>query len=411
MTLDGSPDRDNGNSLRPTYVIVVPWHLNYGGGVNEVVINLYRETLSAAEMQPLIMVSEWSAFRPIETLSEGRRTVYLRLWSPWPESGSILGLLKWILMSPVYLTNLVRFCQRHHVVAFNFQYSSLCAFPIALLRFFRLYRGALVLTFQGLDLQEARKAGRIHRMLWRFTLHCTTAVVACSRAFAAEVQAFVGKMGARVHAIHNGVDIDSLISGVDHVGALPSALGNREFILSVATFEHKKGLDVLLRAFVEIRRTNPTLALVLVGRSSHAESELRKLAENLGLAGDVFFCANVPHAQVGLFLERAKVFCLPSRSEPFGIAILEAGAYRLPVVATRVGGIPEFVLDGQTGILVEPDDPKALACALNRALADTDLARHLGEGLYRSTATDFSWRRAYKAYRAFLPTGGPHTWI
>src|SRR4029453_7207992 len=97
----------NANSLRPSYVIAIPWDLNYGGGVNEVVINLYRETLSAGEMQPLVLVNEWSAFRPIETLRDGRRIVYFRLWSPWPESDSILGLVKWILASPVYLTNLL----------------------------------------------------------------------------------------------------------------------------------------------------------------------------------------------------------------------------------------------------------------------------------------------------------------
>src|SRR5262245_4246389 len=118
MTPDRAADMDNANSLRPSYVIVVPWDPHHVGGVSQVVINLYRETLSAGEMQPFIMVVEWSAFRPIESLSDGRRTVYLRLWSPWSDCGSIVWLLKWILMSPVFLTDLVRFCQRHHVVAF-----------------------------------------------------------------------------------------------------------------------------------------------------------------------------------------------------------------------------------------------------------------------------------------------------
>jgi glycosyltransferase involved in cell wall biosynthesis len=376
--------------------------------VNEVVINLYRETLLAGEMQPMVMVGEWAAFRPIEGLSDGHRTVYFRLWVPWTETGSILGLLKWLLASPLYLGGLLRFCRRHRVAAFNFQYSSLSAFPIAFLRFLRLYRGALILTFQGLDLRHARKAGLIQRALWRFVLHWTTAVVACSRAFGAEVQDFLGKMGASVYPIHNGVDVDFLLANIDRTRALPSALSDRNFILSVAAFEHKKGLDVLLRAFAQIRYGNPSLALVLVGSSSHAESELRRLAADLGLAEDVFFFSDVPHEQVGLFLERAKGFCLPSRAEPFGIAILEAGAYRLPVVATRVGGIPEFVIDGQTGLLVEPDDPIALAGALNRILTDEELARDLGEGLYRLAATEMSWSRAYKAYRALLSTDDLH---
>src|SRR5438105_4097512 len=184
-------------------------------------------------------------------------------------------------------------------------------------------------------------------------------------------------------------------------GRLPAALADREFIVSVATLEHKKGHDVLLRAFARLRRAIPGegLALVLVGRSDAAEPRLRTLTNELGLSHDVFFCTDVPHQQVGVFLERAKAFCLPSRSEPFGIAILEAGAYRLPVVASRVGGIPEIVIDGENGLLVPPDDVEGLTAALHRVLADPDSARVFGERLHQRVATEFSWKRAYDEYR------------
>ena len=100
-----------------------------------------------------------------------------------------------------------------------------------------------------------------------------------------------------------------------------------------------------------------------------------------------------------MFLERAKAFCLPSRAEPFGIALLEAGAYRLPVVASRVGGIPEIVIHGESGLLVQPDDVDGLAAALDRVMADPDAARGLGERLHRRVANDFPWKRAYEQYR------------
>ena len=101
-------------------------------------------------------------------------------------------------------------------------------------------------------------------------------------------------------------------------------------------------------------------------------------------------------------MKQAKTFCLPSRAEPFGIAILEAGAYRLPVVASRVGGIPEIIIDGETGLLVEPDDTRALTAALDRVLSDADLARNLGERLYERVVGDFSWKRAYQQYRTLI---------
>lgn len=403
MIRERSSEMYTGISMRPSYVFVIPWDLRLTGGVDQVVFNLYREALSAGEMQPLVMVSKWSAFRPVETVIEGRRTVYVRLWSPWTESGSIVGLLKWVLTSPVWIFDILSFCRRHRVLAINFHFPSLGVFPFALLRFLRLYRGALVISFHGSDLFDARRAGRIERALWRFVLHSATAIVACSKALAADVTEFAGKSAGCVHAVQNGLNLDYFLSNVERASGLPMDLLNREFILCVATWEWKKGLDILLRAYAEVRRTNAGLALVLIGRAGGAESVLRKLAVELGVANDVLFCESVPHAQVGLYLEHAKAFCLPSRAEPFGIAILEAGAFRLPVVASRVGGIPEIIIDGETGLLVEPDDVKALAAALGRVLRDTDLARDLGERLYRRVAGAFSWRRAYEEYRALVP--------
>lgn len=399
---DRSHDASNGSARRASYVFVLPWKLDFPGGVNEVVINLYRQIDLAGEMQPLVMISEWSALRPIEQLIDGRPTVHLRLRSPWTERGSIAGLLRWVLASPVWIFDLLRFCRRHQVVAFNFHYPDLSVFPIALLRFLRLYRGALIISFHGSDLRDARRAGRIERALWRFALHSVTAIVACSKAFAADVSKFAGQSARNVHAIQNGLDINYFLSNVDRASGLPAVLLNREFILTVATWERKKGLDVLLGAFAEVRRERAGLALVLIGRTAEAESALRTLAVELGVANDVLFLESVPHAQVGLYLEHAKVFCLPSRAEPFGIAILEAGAYRLPVVASRVGGILEIVVDGETGVLVEPDDVRALAAALGRALCDTDFARDVGERLYRRVVNDFSWKRAYQEYRKLI---------
>jgi glycosyltransferase involved in cell wall biosynthesis len=367
--------------------------------VNQVVVNLYREMLLAGEMEPLIMVTKWSAFRPIEAIIDARRTVYLRLWSPWKQGGSIVGLVKWVLSSPVWLFDMLRFCRVHRVMTFNFHYAVLSAFPIAVLRFLRLYRGELVISFHGSDLRSARESGRIEQALWRFVLRSATAIVACSKGLAADVREFAGEAAGNVHAVQNGLDNDRFLNGVDRTSGLPAVLVNRDFILSVATWEWNKGLDILVRAFAEVKRTHAGLALVLVGRAGGAEPGLRALAVELGVEQDVLFFEDVPHAQVGLYLERAKAFCLPSRAEGFGIAILEAGAFCLPVVASRVGGIPEIVVDEQTGLLAEPEDVPAVAAALSRVLSDNQLARDLGERLHQRVVNEFSWERAYRAYR------------
>jgi len=96
------------------------------------------------------------------------------------------------------------------------------------------------------------------------------------------------------------------------------------------------------------------------------------------------------------------VFCLPTRLEPFGIAYLEAMMHRLPVVATRVGAVPDMVLEGQTGRLVEPGDAAALAAALIDVLGDPATARRYGEaGFVRATET-YTWQRVGQRIRALV---------
>lgn len=388
--------------IRRAYVLVLPWDVHYAGGVNQVVLNLHRQLLLAGEFEPLILINDWAYPRPVEKMVDGRRTVYLRIAPPWTGERPAVAFLKWLFFSPIWLSDLLGICRRYRVAAFNVHYPSPSAFPIALLRSVGLVRSDLILSFHGADLITARKAGPRERRLWRFVLRHATAVVACSKAFAAEVQEFAGSAVRFVHAIPNGLDVDHFLAERDAGSSLSGIPIDRPFILSVATWDPRKGLDVLLRAFADVRRAHPGLALVLVGREGGAESALRALAGELALEPDVVFVDSVPHAQVGAFLERAAVFCLASRSETFGISILEAGAYSLPVVATRVGGIPEIIADGETGLLVNPDDHRALGAALDRLLSDETLARDLGRRLARRVAEEFSWRRAYDAYRALV---------
>ncbi|MGH8468036.1 MAG: glycosyltransferase family 4 protein [Gammaproteobacteria bacterium] len=389
--------------VRKSYAFMLPWSIDHPGGVNQVVKNLLEEFRVAGEYHPILIENHWDYARPDIQDRPDYTHIRLRLRGPLGNSHHLKTLVAFLLSLPFTLRTLGRLITEYRIEAFNAHFPGLGTLPIALLRFVGRYRGALILSFHGLDLHSAGNSGRVGRALWRFLLRCATAIVACSRHFATEVSEFADKMAGRVHAVQNGLNIDYFLRNVDRSTRLPAALRDRRFILSVATFEQKKGLDVLVQAFVEVRRAYSGLALVLVGRSSEAGPNLRALASELKIAEDVFFVESVPHQQVGLFLERANVFCLPSRVEPFGIAILEAGAYRLPVVASRVGGIPEIVDDGDTGLLVVPDDVKALIPALDRVLSDTEFARGLGERLHRRVAADFSWKRAYEGYRALLP--------
>jgi glycosyltransferase involved in cell wall biosynthesis len=115
-----------------------------------------------------------------------------------------------------------------------------------------------------------------------------------------------------------------------------------------------------------------------------------RLKDSLDLGGRVTFLGTIPRRDLVERYRRAAIFCLPSRQEGFGIVFLEAMACGKPVVAARAAAVPETVVDGETGLLVDPDDPEALARALAVLLADPDRCRAIGE----------SGRRRVEQYRA-----------
>jgi glycosyltransferase involved in cell wall biosynthesis len=280
-------------------------------------------------------------------------------------------------------------------------YPSPGALGPALLRMLGAYRGRLILSFHGLELQSARDAGWIESGVWRFILRHTDAVVAVSRAFGNEALEFT-RGSAPVVVIHNGVDADALRANAKRASNRLTELNGRDVILTVAKIEARKGVDVLVRSFAELRRSNPRLALVVVGRPGDSSADVHSLTEALGLTDHVFFYDNVPHDEMGAFFEKAKVVCMPSRSETFGIVLLEAGVFHRPVVATRIGGIPEVIEDGENGLLVEPDDVSALTEALRRVLDDPTLAARLADRLSRRVDAEFTWKRSYADYRALV---------
>ena len=148
----------------------------------------------------------------------------------------------------------------------------------------------------------------------------------------------------------------------------------------------KNGLDSLIRAMHSV-----DAVLLLVGSGKQA-SKLRSLALDLGISDRVHFIGHVSHAELPGYLSIADVFVRPSRSEGLGSAFLEAMAAGLPVVATRVGGIPDIVQDGQNGLFCEVNHPKDVAEKINRILGDDGLRQRLAQG-GRQTAQQHDWSK------------------
>jgi glycosyltransferase involved in cell wall biosynthesis len=179
-----------------------------------------------------------------------------------------------------------------------------------------------------------------------------------------DVEELVGLPRGSIRTIHNGVpDEPRQPLPRPRPGPVIGAIGR---------IEKQKGFDVLIHALAEIEHGS----LVLVGGGSE-RSALEALARKVGVADRVIWTGWSEEARS--FLGSFDLFVLPSRFEGFPLALLEAMLARLAVVATEVGSVPEAVLDGETGLLVPPEDPGALARAIERLLADGDLRRRLGE--------------------------------
>jgi glycosyltransferase involved in cell wall biosynthesis len=158
--------------------------------------------------------------------------------------------------------------------------------------------------------------------------------------------------------------------------AAPEPARERDLVLYVGQLVRGKGVDVLLRA---VSRTRAAVRLAVVGDGPQG-GELRALAAGLGIAARVTFVGRVAPDAVAAFYRRARCLALPSRwPEPFGLVGVEAMSHGLPVVASDVGGVREWLADGHTGIAVPWGDAGALARALDRLVADDALARTLGE--------------------------------
>jgi glycogen(starch) synthase len=201
--------------------------------------------------------------------------------------------------------------------------------------------------------------------------------------------------GDRIHVIPPGIDLEEW---GDDSEAPPEGLPDR-YLLYAGRVAPNKGLPVLLRAFAGLpAATRPPI--VLMGRDWGQRSALEALAHELGIAREVVWTGHVaPEAQYRAVFRRAAAFVLPSEWEAFGLVLLEAMAAGAPIVATKVGGVPEVLDGGKAGRLVPYGDVRALSEAMHQVLSDRALSEHLASA-GRERVKRYTWERAVEAHRS-----------
>jgi glycosyltransferase involved in cell wall biosynthesis len=235
--------------------------------------------------------------------------------------------------------------------------------------------------------------------LQRHAYRCAHAIVANSRAAARQLDS-EGVPPNLVHVIPNGVSVERFTA---------RSFAGRPIrtILTVANLRKEKAHEVLLAAAGQLRTAYPHVHFLIVGGGPRA-AELHSLASALGVQAQVTFLGH--REDVPALLARADAFVLPSRSEAFPNGAIEAMASGLPVIASGVGGLLDLIEDGRTGLLVRPDDPAALAAAIESLIVSPARAEAIGAAAHEEVARRYSFDRMVRGfedlYASQLETAG-----
>lgn len=255
-------------------------------------------------------------------------------------------------------------------------------------------RRPLVLSSHGETFADADQVFDRSRLLasaLRRSVRRAAAVTGPSRYTLDDLERRFGLPAGEGAVVPNGIDLGTDLSA--EAAPRPAWLPEH-YVLAVGRMVGVKGFDLLVEAFARVDRGD--VALVVAGDGPE-RAALRGRADELGLGDRVVLPGRVSGPEVVAAMRSASVVVVPSRFESFGIVVLEAWRAGAPVVATTRGGPPEFVEDGQTGLLVDPTDTAALAAAVARVLDDAVLARRLGAAGRREVEA-YSWQGVAARY-------------
>ncbi|MBK8251907.1 MAG: glycosyltransferase family 4 protein [Polyangiaceae bacterium] len=259
----------------------------------------------------------------------------------------------------------------------------------------KLFRVPLLVTVLGSDVNESGKHFALKPQI-ASALKSASRVIAVSAALGDRVED-LGVSRSRIEVVRNGVDGELFsIRDRDETRRRLGLPVDRKLAIFVGNLLAVKGVDVLVEAAALLqKKSNLPISVVMVGGGPLAD-QLKARAQALGISEKVHFTGRVLPTEVPAYMNAADVFCLPSREEGCPNVVLEALASGKPVVASRVGGIPELV-DERNGILAPPEDPNALADALISACS-----RSWDENALRHSVPSLSWNTVGDTYARLI---------
>ncbi len=251
----------------------------------------------------------------------------------------------------------------------------------------------MVLTLQEGDSENHLKykwAGLIN-LSWKMALKRTDILTGISNFLLrrAEMMGYEGKKVLIPNGVH--VDMFSQIFSDEEKQKIKNELGKNEgdiFLVTSSRLTRKNAVDDIISA---LRFLPVNFSFIVIGKGEEGQA-LQKQAKDLGVSNRVKFLGFVSQEEIPKYFSACDIFVRPSRSEGFGNSFIEAMASRLPVIATPVGGIVDFVDDHETGVFCAPDNPKSLAEAVDLLVDDKALKEHIIHNAFDRVSTRYSWK-------------------
>jgi glycosyltransferase involved in cell wall biosynthesis len=239
---------------------------------------------------------------------------------------------------------------------------------------------------------------RFNRVLRRYEtqlMNRSDALIAVSKYTVDELTDLYGIKEEKIHVIYNGVDINKFKPRPDRT-ELRREFGleqEKKIVLFVGRLYHRKGLETLLRSIPPVLQQFSDVTFAISGTGfKKKEESLRDLAKELDIEDTVKFLGYVPDEKLPHLYAASDIFVLPAIYENFPFAILEAQATALPVISTKVGGIPEFLVDNENGFLIDPGDQEQLTQRVLALLQNPELAKEMGNRGRSLIEKKFAWR-------------------
>lgn len=381
-------------------LIVSPFTINSCGGVTTVVHNLahtlhalgHRVTILARGNTPKwqyagrhqhhdVFVIDWHA--PYRTLPHYRAIAYWLLRFP------LLFIQTWLLL------------RRLRPEAILIQYPSRKLYLFGFLK--PLLKCPLVVTFTGCDARNYALLPAAHRSLINNLLKRADFVTAVSPTLLDHVHSVLPELQRKSLVIPNGIFPPSPAYEAAN-GQLPQT--PTDYLLYVGSLTNIKGVDIVLHALRRVRDNHRPLTLYLAGDGPERPS-LEAQAQALGIHDLLRFLGRQPPEEVARLMANCRILILASRAEGMPLVVLEAMSQGKAVIATAVDAIPLLVQHGQTGLLIEPENPVALADAI--VLLDTDdrLRQRLGTAAREFVLREYNWPKIAKQYLALVNSRNP----